>query len=326
MKNMLPNNQRARRTSSDGAVRLAFVICVFIELAQAAFGSSINSAWYQGVSTPGGSPQVMVTSGPATVSPQDLSGSGGTCPGCPTVPGYSYTGTADALLYGSATPDIIHGYVQSTDNVTDGPDAPPGGLSVSSFADFGFDISDAIHFTSGTLANGTSVSFMITETLDSAISATSAGDCQSGLSYSPNGEATLQMFESDGSFLLGELDHDSCGAGSDAMTLSGTFTSTVGAAFGFETAFDLYSTAGETLPGTSQTTVDATDTGSITIQVLTPNVGFFSDSGADYSGVPEPSTGILGLGGAAFVAFAALRRARAAGGSAESLPRFLKMQ
>jgi hypothetical protein len=291
------------------------------------FGATLSSAWSMGIAPyQGGTPQVTVNNGPTTVTTQQLGGPGPhVCPGCPTIPGYSYDSTSSALLFGSATEDaahdfFLHGFVQSSDSFTSGPQAPAPGLigAASSFANFGFNFTDAIHFSSSTLVTGTPISFTLTEFLDSTISATAAGTCNKpvGLGYAPAASASIAFFLGDGSFLMNGLNHDSCGLGSDQMSLSGTFQSTVGGTFGFRGTFALSSSAGASNAPTGttvngQTTVDASNTGFMTLQVLTPGVTFTSDSGAAYAGVsavPEPATGWLFVLGAALFVSQGLNR------------------
>jgi PEP-CTERM motif len=272
-----------------------------------AFGATLTSGWYMGIAPyQGGSPQVTVNNGPPTVTPQQLSAAGPhVCPGF-----YCYDSSSSALLFGSATADAVHGFslhgfVQASDSFTSGPQAPaPGpGAAANSFANFGFTFADVIHFGSGNLAPGTPISFTMTEYLDSTITATAAGICNLpiGLGYTPNGSASISVLNNGGpaygSFALNPIAHDSCGRGSDLLSLSGTFQSTVGGDFALLVQFSLSASAGagNAPTGTTvtgQTTVDAGNTGFLTVQVLTPGVTFTSDSGASFS-VPEPATGLL---------------------------------
>jgi hypothetical protein len=260
-----------------------------------ASAAAISSGWFLQVSYGGGGTQMVNTTGGATVTPQELLLNNAPCGSV------CYDQTSEALVYGNATNDTIHAYAESTDSASPVGNIGDAGQGPISYANFSFDVSDDIHFTSQTLSAGTPVSFLLTETLDSTISATTPGTCSLpiGEGYNPGVEAEMEMFNNQ--TLLGAVTHDSCGRGSDSMTLSSMLSSTVGGTFEVGANLSLYTTASVLLNGTSTNTgiLNASDTGTLTIQVLTPGVGFYSDSGATYSGVPEPSAAVLVLFGAA---------------------------
>jgi hypothetical protein len=213
-------------------------------------------------------------------------------------------------LYGNAAPDTFHGYVQSSVSVTqlaggipfcnsNGP-ISTANLSFTENDDFLF------HGTPGTV-----VAFELTANLDSVLTATSAGDCSPGQPQ-PADLASLQML-SFGARMFDPLVHSTCGTGvgSEEMSFTGTFHSTIGANsiadFAVQTIFNLQSA--DSLPSyqtaSSENIADASNTASISVQVLTPGVTFSSGSGALYlptSSVPEPpsfllfGSGLMGLG------------------------------
>jgi hypothetical protein len=167
---------------------------------------------------------------------------------------------------------------------------------------------DDFLFHSTSLRAGSTVSFRVTADLHSILSDTFPGSC-SGVSPQPSGLASLQMLYNNGNQygarMFNPLVHSTCGLGSDEMTFTGDFQSTVGGDFAVLTIFNTQ--AGVSLPlfrtATSDTTVDASDTGDISVEVLTPGVTFSSASGALYRPVPEPPTvllfcsGLMGLAG-----------------------------
>jgi hypothetical protein len=170
---------------------------------------------------------------------------------------------------------------------------------------------DDFLFHSATLRAGSTVSFRVTADLHSLVSATSPGDCSS-VSPQPSGLASFQMLYNNGNQYGGRmfnpLVHSTCGLGSDEMTFTGDFQSTVGGDFAVRTIFNTQSGAFLSLlrTATFDSTVDASDTGNISVEVLTPGVTFSSASGALYRAVPEPPTlllfcsGLMGLTGVSF--------------------------
>jgi hypothetical protein len=102
-------------------------------------------------------------------------------------------------------------------------------------AGLNLDAFDNIHFASATLAPGTSISFQISEILDSTI----VGPCDA-TSDGPAGFASFGIFAGS----LPVLYHTSCGIGSDRMSASATFSSTVGGTLGLQTNFQMKSTSG----------------------------------------------------------------------------------
>jgi hypothetical protein len=162
---------------------------------------------------------------------------------------------------------------------------------------------------------GTVVSFQLTANLHSILTATSAGNCSPGQPQ-PADLASIQMLYNNGNNygarMFDPLVHSTCGTGvgSDQMSFTGTFQATIGADsvadFAEQTIFTLQSDAGLPLfqTATSENIADASNTASISVQVLTPGVTFSSGSGALYlpTSVPEPPTfflfgsGLMGLG------------------------------
>ncbi len=268
-----------------------------------------TSSYFQSVFTTVGVPaNQTVNPGPATVPMTQLS--------------QSNSETSTATLYGSAVADTYHAYVQSLAAVNS-----PGNINYAggptTISNLAFTTNDDWLFTSTTLAIGTPVSFMVTADLHSTVSASIAGQCLASGQTIQAGLASLQMTNTNGNsnlylgWMFQPLTHNTCGAGSDTMSFSGTFSSAVGNGvvgpadpgdFAVQTRFILNSQAHvpEGIVASDTTTVDASSTGNIYVQVLTPGVAFSSSSGATYqpatSAVPEPGTlpllgtALLGLG------------------------------
>jgi hypothetical protein len=145
---------------------------------------------------------------------------------------------------------------------------------------------DTVHFGSATLSPGTAISLQLTEILDSTIT----GPCEA------NAPASAQFNVL--SHFMPVLFHTNCGNGSDHMSSTTVFASTVGGSIGIDYDFRITSTAGVACcasgPGIASDahTVDASNTGAFFITVLTPGVTLTSDSGYNYqaANVPEPAT------------------------------------
>jgi len=262
----------------------------------------ITSNYFQSTFTDlGGLGQQTVSHGPATVPLTQLSQSIG-------------AETSQATLYGSATPGTFHGYVQSFAAAPESVDSG-GPYVVVTNSQLVLRADDDLLFTSSTLPIGTPVSFMFTADLHSILTSDTAGNC-SPVSFIPAGSAIL---EPNNGSLFTPLDHNTCGTGSDNMSFSGIFHSEVGDGtvgpndpgdFPISISLVLESQASNFPIASDTTTVDASSTGNIYVQVLTPDVTFSSASGATYqpttSAVPEPGT--LPLIGAAMVGMEVMRR------------------
>ncbi len=266
----------------------------------AAQGSSIYSDYYQEACA-GACTGNSVNPGPATVAPPELSASG-------------TDESATSILYGDAAPDSLHAYVQSTvSNISD-PDNVYGPAAAATLA---FTVTDDFFFSSSTLPAGTPVSFEITAGLDSTLTTENLeSGCGTEYGALGPGSVTLQMYYNNGNDygadLFSPLTYNTCDSGSDQMSVTGTFQSTIGGDFGIETYLYLVSTV-SLLPSqtaTAEVIADASDTATITVQVLTPGVTFSSGSGALYD-APEPGTGFLASGGLLCL-IAAIRLARRA--------------
>jgi hypothetical protein len=274
--------------------------------------STITSGWYQGVSATGqGSPQTIVTNGPASVEPQELSMFSMYQP-FPAAP--PSTLAANALLYGDATADTLHAFARSDASIL--TTGAFGNLSASGFSNFGFTVRDSWLFSSTEIAPGTPVDFELIATLHSTVAASSPGICSRpiGLGYAPTGQAQLVTTFVDGGFpqLYSPLIHDTCGRGADLMTATAQFTAALGEPLKIQTLFELFSSAGvfTNHDAGNSTTVDGRSTARLYVKVLTPGVTFSAASGASYAlptAVPEPGTLTLAMLGVFGVA--SLRRA-----------------
>jgi len=151
---------------------------------------------------------------------------------------------------------------------------------------------DNVQFGSGTLPPGTAISVQYTEVLDSTIT----GPCNGGPS-----SAQFSVFNG----ALPVLYHTGCGTGSDHMSATTVFSSTVGESIGIDYDFRINAASGVSCcasgpgSGSDAHTVDASNTGALFITILTPGVFLISDSGYNYQppNVPEPATfGLLCVG------------------------------
>jgi hypothetical protein len=259
-----------------------------------------TSSYFQSVFTDSGGPgQQTVTSGPETVPLTQLIQS-------------VSNETSQATLYGSAVAGTYHAYVQSVAAVTVPGPGPNYGGGPETTSNLGFTTNDDWLFTSSTLAIGTPVSFMVTADLHSTVSADIAGQCLASGQTIQAGYASLRMINMNGNsnyyggFMFMPLTHNTCGAGSDTMSFTGTFNSVVGNGvvgssdpgdFAVQIGFLLASQAHvvEGVVASDTTTVNASSTGNIYVDVLTPGVTFSSSSGATYqpTAVPEPGTLLL---------------------------------
>ena len=107
---------------------------------------------------------------------------------------------------------------------------------------------------------------------------------------------------------VGAVTHSTC-EGADLMTSTQVFHSTVTApgdpGFGIQTSISIKIGASIETPasGTHRQTLDASETGLVVVNVLTPGVTFTSDSGYAYAApVPEPASPWLMAGGLAALA------------------------
>lgn len=187
--------------------------------------------------------------------------------------------------------DNLHAYLSSSASILN----PVSGVAVDwisrGYAALDASVTDALSFSSSTLAPGSNVAFTITGVLHSVIQ-TNHILCNAN---GPNAWAAMTI-NGVGS---GRWYHSTCGDGSDVMESTLTFHSTVGGHFGIATTFQLVADSIIQKPagGSYVTTVDAQNTARLYVNVLTPGVSFTSDSGAAYSAaaVPEPSAALLVL-------------------------------
>ena len=158
---------------------------------------------------------------------------------------------------------------------------------------------DYLQFTSSTLPIGTSVDFLVSAELHDTISVSGPDNCASG----PAAKVVLTV-----SGLT--FSDSSCNPISSAARTQSIVQHAVTVAPGtpdgglptLEAVLSMEIGAG-TVFGSTATTIDASNTALIFIQVLTPGVTFQSASGASYAqtAVPEPATlglfvtGLLGL-------------------------------
>jgi hypothetical protein len=166
---------------------------------------------------------------------------------------------------------------------------------------------DVIHFTSGTLAVGTPVSYEITGVLDSTLT----GACDSSGGNPPGAFAALSIA---GVTQAGDLYHSTCGDGSDHMTVTRTLMTSVGGSLPLQFNFQIASTSGigtAAAFATSAHSVNAANSGMVYINVLTPGVDLTSDSGYSYApaaAVPEPPSGVVIAGGLLLAVLSSRRR------------------
>jgi hypothetical protein len=225
------------------------------------------------------------------------------------VPGVVETFTADTQLIASLSPGNLHAYATSGASITNPQTGFSPGAITRGYSSLSVSVFDNLHFQSAALPAGADVSFELTGILHSTITADQTGNCATG----PAASASMVIQAGSFQFAPGTFVHTSCGQGSDLMTATQVFHATVGGpAFGIVTSFALAADAGLQVGFTSsysqavRQTVDASNTASIVINVLTPGVGFASDSGYLYGPVPEPTPWRLMAGGLA--ALAAWRR------------------
>jgi hypothetical protein len=217
------------------------------------------------------------------------------------------TTTADTHLYVNASPDAIHARADTAVTFSQNPIfGLPQDVNFST-AKLVLTTSDVLHFTSDVLAPGTSISYEITEVLDSTV----VGACGSAQEPAAWVSFTAQA--------LPILYHTTCGNGADHMSASAIRSSTVGASIAFESGFQLSSGWGYgsgNVQGVASASdahsVDASNTGAVYITVLTPGVTFSADSGATYqpAAVPEPGALSLWAVGSAVLGASAWRRRR----------------
>lgn len=212
-----------------------------------------------------------------------------------TSPNYSLTQDLGGQHFAGAAsmsydlePDNLHAYLSTSATIQN-----PG--SSDTLVSYGFaaldaTVTDALHFSSSSLAPGTDVAFTVTGVLHSEILSDFAGCTTDG----PSGYATMSINGVGFPFGPNTWYHSTCGDGSDFMEATGTFHSTVGGNFGLTTHLLLKSNSSVEGPnsGTYFITVDAEDTAALYVNVLTPGVTFNSDSGATFS-APEPATVLL---------------------------------
>jgi hypothetical protein len=241
------------------------------------------------------------------------------------------------ILGETLAPDSFHGYVKAGAaevTITQATTTYSDTLGPSAYAFLEVTATDDLFFGSSTLPKGTPVSFQLNVGLD-ALAGTSGtaatgfpfpipGDPSYGISPStcpgaPSGSAGMSMIYNNGpqygADIFTPLNINTCNHNNDPnaeQSFSGTFQSTVGGDFAIETFFVLQANASVPLatiplqdwpaPGGAialnyVTTVNANDTGTISVQVLTPGVTFSSASGATYepaaSPVPEPASLVL---------------------------------
>jgi hypothetical protein len=240
----------------------------------------------------------------------------------PLLPGFVQTRAVDTQLIADLSPGNLHAYATSGATLTN-PNAgiDPGGL-IRGYSRLDVSSIDHLTFLSSTLPAGSDVTYELTGILHSTIAADQTGGCAAG---DPAASAAMTVgagFEGIGisfQFAPGTFLHTSCGLGGDLMTATQVLHATIGGPrVGILTNFSIFADAGlQNLPGVPYTqtvrqTVDASNTGSIMIRVLTPGVTFASASGYGYGpldSVPEPAGWTLmitGLGGVG----ASLRRLR----------------
>lgn len=206
-------------------------------------------------------------------------------------------GTADSYLAADVSPGSFHAYATTAASISNYNGGTRPGAFSRGYADLYVDAFDLLRFSSETLPEGTDVAFELTATLDSTLGTSWApGNCPS------LENATYAYFNVNWSLILR---HDSCGGGSDLMTASTILHTTVGGDFGLATIFRVQAdsiAAGEyyrmqgLTGGSEHAIVDASHTGSVFINILTPGATFTSDSGAAYTppaAVPEPATLLL---------------------------------
>lgn len=295
------------------------MMCVLAAVASAQASSVVSSYSLSAFRYFGGSNSIQGVGG-AVVSPIGVTNDGTFCAyGMCNV--YYYDQAVSAQVYGSAPSyDIFHLYSESDTSVTFCPMCfPYSNYGPIANAGLGISTIDTIWFGSSTLPTGTPVSFLLTATLHSTLSA--AGNLYCG-APGPNAYAGLEMTywngNQYGADMFAPLVHTSCGKGGDSMTFSGIFQSVIcsdtnscpGLAFKTNVAVDTYSELSLLRSGVADNVADASNTAHISIQVLTPGVTFESQSGAQYSAVPEPSSWLLLGSGVAGVLGMVRRRTR----------------
>jgi hypothetical protein len=232
----------------------------------------------------------------------------------PAVPAETFA--ADTQLIASLSPGHLHAYATSGATLTNPQTGLSPGAFVRGFSTLSVTAYDNVHFNSSTLPSGADVSFQLTGVLHSIIAADQTGNCALGAAAYAYAEMNLQA----GSFQFapGTFKHTSCGEGSDLMTATQTFHATVGGpAFGIVTAFSMAAEAElqvgftTSLSTSVRQTVDASNTASIVINVLTPGVALQSDSGYPYTPLPVPEPGSYWLMAWGLAALAGRLRCRA---------------
>lgn len=217
------------------------------------------------------------------------------------IPGLNSDATADAYMSANLSHGSFHASAYTAASINN---TSSFGNTARGLAELHIQAFDLLRFSS-TLPPGTDIAFEVTLTLHSILD-TSYVPSNCGTT---SANATYAYINLDGSFQpngSATLGHTSCGNGSEFMTSTTVRHATVGTDYMLVTGFGIQADSGISgrFADSEHANVDASHTGSVHINVLTPGVTFTSDSGATYappvSTVPEPSTLLLlipGLGG-----------------------------